>query len=399
MNNFIKRIRRVKLNDLLQLWKLPIAALAASIYRLKHPDLWIVCEDKMEARDNGYWMFKYICENVPDQECVYAIDYSSVDYDKVKRLGKTVRFGSVMHWIMYLASSKKLSSQKAGNPNAAIFYFLEVYGIIKDNRIFLQHGITINDAKWLYYNVTKMKRFICGALPEYEYVKEKFGYPAENVVYTGFPRFDGLHDFKSERIILIMPTWREWIADEDYRLLEYEGTTEIGKTNYFVKWNEFLNDDRLKTIAEQHDVKFIFFPHRNMQKYMRYFPESKPYLEILDRNSYDVQELLKLASLMITDYSSVFMDFVYMKKPVIYYQFDFDLFRRGQYQEGYFDYRNNEFGKSFETAQEVFEEIGQLIVKNFNVDNDFEYSHQKYFKLFDSNNSLRVYEIIKNCEA
>ncbi len=394
MNNFIKRIRRVKLNDLLQLWKLPIAALAASIYRLKHPDLWIVCEDKMEARDNGYWMFKYICENVPDQECVYAIDYSSVDYDKVKRLGKTVRFGSVMHWIMYLASSKKLSSQKAGNPNAAIFYFLEVYGIIKDNRIFLQHGITINDAKWLYYNVTKMKRFICGALPEYEYVKEKFGYPAENVVYTGFPRFDGLHDFKSERIILIMPTWREWIADEDYRLLDYEGTTEIGKTNYFVKWNEFLSDDRLKTISEQHNVKFLFFPHRNMQKYMEYFPKSKSHLEILDRNAYDVQELLKQASLMITDYSSVFFDMVYMKKPIIFYQFDEEKFRSQQYQKGWFDYHDNKFGRSFRNKNEVLEELIRIVENKFQVSEQFLDEHAKIFELYDTENSERIYRLI-----
>ena len=398
MNNFIKRIRRVKLNDLLQLWKLPIAALAASIYRLKHPDLWIVCEDKMEARDNGYWMFKYICENVPNQECVYAIDYSSVDYDKVKRLGKTVRFGSVMHWIMYLASSKKLSSQKAGNPNAAIFYFLEVYGIIKDNRIFLQHGITINDAKWLYYNVTKMKRFICGALPEYEYVKEKFGYPAENVVYTGFPRFDGLHDFKSERIILIMPTWREWIADEDYRLLEYEGTTEIGKTNYFVKWNEFLNDDRLKTIAEQHDVKFIFFPHRNMQKYVDSFSQGNTYLKILSGSDCGVQEIMKKASLMITDYSSVFMDFVYMMKPVVFYQFDYDMFRKGQYREGYFDYKENDFGKSFSDPEDVFDEIERIIKSGFSASEEFKEAHKRFFPIYDCNNCKRVYEIAENLQ-
>ena len=36
---------------------------------------------------------------------------------------------------------------------------------------------------------------------------------------------------------------------------------------------------------------------------------------------------------MITDYSSVAIDFAYMKKPTLYYQFDEEKFRRGQYAQ------------------------------------------------------------------
>ena len=43
---------------------------------------------------------------------------------------------------------------------------------------------------------------------------------------------------------------------------------------------------------------------------------------------------------MITDYSSVFFDFSYMRKPVIFYQFDEKKFRKAQYAEGYFSYKN-----------------------------------------------------------
>ncbi len=395
MKNFINKLKRVKKSEMLDIWKLPVSAIVAPFYRMKHRDLWIICEDKAEARDNGYWMFKYICENVPQQECVYAIAHNSADIDKVRAIGRIVEFGSLKHWILYFASTKKLSSQKAGNPNAAIFYFLEVYGVIKNNRIFLQHGITINNAKWLYYNVTKMKRFICGARPEYDYVNELFGYPAENVVYTGFPRFDGLHDQKPERIVLIMPTWREWIADEDHRLLEYEGTTEIEKTNYFIKWNDFLNSERIKDISERYGVQFVFFPHRNMQKYMEHFSKSKPYLRILSGSDCGVQEIMKKASLMVTDYSSVFMDFAYMMKPIVFYQFDYDMFRRGQYQEGYFDYNKNDFGYSFSEPEKVFDDIERIINNGFAVSEEFKKAHQRFFPIYDSNNCLRVFEAVK----
>lgn len=396
MQHFFHQLKRVKLDEFIQIWKLPIAIVCALIYRLFHKDLWIVCEDKNEARDNGYWFFKYVREHHPEQECVYAILNSSPDIEKVKALGKTVTYGSLKHWILYLASTKKISSQKAGNPNAAIFYFLEVYGFLKDKRIFLQHGITINNGKWLYYDVTNMKRFICGAFPEYEFIRSNFGYPPENVAFTGFCRFDGLHDIDvNKKLILIMPTWREWIADEDERLQKYEGTTVIPQTNYFKAWSDFITDERILLFAKKYGVRFIFFPHRNMQRYMHFFPASNEYLEVADAHCYDVQDLLKRAAMMVTDYSSVFFDMVYMKKPVIFYQFDYETFRMGQYEEGYFKYNDNPFGKSFYSKEEVFCELENYIQQQFKVSEQYLDAHKEYFRLYDTNNCKRVYEVVK----
>ncbi len=381
MNRFFYQLKRVKFKELLQVWKLPIALLCASIYRIKHNDLWIICEDANEARDNGYWVFEYIRKEHPEQECVYAISSKSPDFNKIKALGSWVEFGSLKHWILYLASKKKISSQKAGNPNAAVFYFLEVYGLLKDNRIFLQHGVIINDLKWLYYDVTKMNRFICGAYPEYVFIRDTFGYPLQNVKYTGICRFDGLHDGVNHKskMILVMPTWREWIADEDSRLLQYEGTTVISETNYFQNWISFLTDKRIENIAKEHMCKFVFFPHRNMQKYMELFPKSTDYLEIADARTRDVQTLLKDASIMITDYSSVFMDMLYMKKPVVFYQFDYERFRTGQYGEGYFSYKNNPFAKSYATKDEVFQALNDSIKNSFAVSEDYLCADSFYF--------------------
>lgn len=396
MSSFLKKLKRVKVSELMQGWKLPVSLVCFPFYRLWHKDLWIVCEDKNEARDNGFWFFKYVRENHPEQECVYAISSSSPDYKRVEELGNTVEYGSLKHWILYFASSKKISSQKAGNPNAAIFYFLEVYGIVRDKRIFLQHGVIKDDLKWLYYDVTKMKRFICGAYPEYRYVNSAFGYPEGNICYTGLCRFDGLHDYKTQKVILIMPTWREWIADEDSRLKQYEGTTDISKTNYFISWIDFINDIKIQEIAKKYQVKFIFFPHRNMQKYMKYFPASNQYIEIADAGTYGVQELMKMASMMVTDYSSVFFDMLYMKKPVCFYQFDYENFRKAQYGEGYFHYENNPFGKSHREKEDVFKDIERIICNNFKPSDEYLKAHKEYFKLYDTNNCKRVYDVVKD---
>ena len=227
MNYFFSRIKRVSFFDILQIWKLLICYIPALVYKKTHTPFWIISEAPSEARDNGYWLFKYIRSKHPEQPCVYAIKRNSPDYQKVNDLGPVVEHGSLRHWFLYLSADKIISSQKAMGPNAAICNFLEVYGFLKNERYFLQHGVVANDLKWLYYNATKFTKFFCGAYPEYRFVSDVFGYPKGKVQYTGLCRYDGLHSKKNrERMVLIMPTWREWIADEDGRLKRYEGTNK-----------------------------------------------------------------------------------------------------------------------------------------------------------------------------
>jgi len=395
MKNFLKKLLRVKFGDIPHMFMFVLAIIPSKMK--KKENIWLICEDEMEARDNGYWLFKFIKENYPEQSCYYAINKKSSDYKKVSHFGDIIEYGSFKHWIYYLAASRNISSQKSGKPNAAICYFLEVYGLINANTVFLQHGIIKDDLKWLYYSVTKMKMFCTSAFDEYKYVKEKFGYPENAVKYVGQCRFDNLHNINSDlKTILIMPTWREWIADEDYRLKKLEGTTVISETDYFKKWNEFLNNEQLVNISKKYNIKFMFFPHRNMQKYLKYFCKSNEFIEIIDWRDRDIQDVLKEAALMITDYSSVFFDMIYMKKPIIFYQFDYEKFRSYQYSEGYFNYKDNPFGKSFCNQNDVFNELEKIINNDFKVSSDYLTAHDNFYRLYDCENCKRTYNEIKN---
>ena len=49
---------------------------------------------------------------------------------------------------------------------------------------------------------------------------------------------------------------------------------------------------------------------------------------------------------MLTDYSSVAFEFAYLRKPIIYYQFDEKtFFEEHTYRKGYFDYKKSGFGE------------------------------------------------------
>lgn len=391
IKTILHRLQDVKPRDLISGIQFMFAIPCAAVFKRKHKDLWLICEDESEARDNGYFFYRYLVKKHPEQEAVYAINKKSPDYRKVKSLGgRVIRYGSFQHWVYYLAACKNISSQKGGKPNAAVCYLLEVGGILKNTRIFLQHGITKDDAKWLYYPVTKFSMFVCGAKPEYEFIKERFQYPEGAVQYLGFTRFDNLHkDITDRKLILIMPTWRNWFV---LKSKNEDGKLPSVKASQFCRsWNEFLNDEKLRKILEENDLHVIFYPHRNMQPFIKEFTVNNPRIKIAGQKDYDVQMLLRKAAILITDFSSVFFDIFYMKKPVIFYQFDEAEYREKQYQEGYFDYTDNPFSIRHTDKDSALDDLEQKIRSGFTVDDRFQSAHREYFPLYDRKNCERTY--------
>lgn len=378
---------------------IPISFVFKIYISIGKKEIWLICEDRNEARDNGFYFFEYLNKYHKEIDSYYAISKKSKDYEKVSRVGKVIRYGSIKHWIYYLNAKYNISSQKSGKPSAAICYVLEVTGILRNKRIFLQHGITINKQDWLNYKNTKMRLFVCGAEPEYNYIKENFGYPEGYVKYLGFSRFDNYHNIDVNiKQIVFMPTWREWIASKNEYSSEYGNGNDFKNTEYYKKCMELIENKKLIEFLERNKLIFYFYPHRNMQKYINDFKSDSKRIKIVGNQNSEIKDLLVESAVMITDYSSVSMDFAYMKKPIIYYQFDEEKFRKAQYQKGYFDYRKDGFGKVFQEANDIVNELIRIYDNNMKVDKRYEERHKKFFTLYDNKNNERIFEEIKKID-
>ena len=395
---FLKKIKDnlkyIKLTDVLSIFIFIIMIIPSLIFRIINKvlkrKLLLVTEDGHSSRDNGYYFYKYIRTKHPKDYCFFVVSKKADNYDKVKKYGNIIEYRSLKHWLYYMSANYNISNHKEGNPDAPLFYVIHVILGLYNNRVFLQHGITKDDAEWLYYKNCKFKYFICGAKREYEFIKEKFGYPTNNVIYTGFPRFDNLHNFKvNKKQILIMPTWREWLGRETNIIGKKNIFTE---TSYYKNWNGLLNNKVFIDYIEKHDIKVLFYPHINMQKFLSEFKISSNNIEFITPKT-DIQEVLKKSSIMITDYSSVYMDFAYMMKPVIYFHFDYDEYREKQYRGGYFNYENDGFGPICQTIEETIKSFIKIYEKGTN--NIYIKRMNDFFEMKDCHNSERIYNYLK----
>lgn len=351
---------------------------------LWHKKIWIVSERENECRDNGYVFFKHMREKHKDINCYYALKKTSPDYKKVKSLGNIIEFGSFKHFAYYCAAKYLICSTTQGFCPSYYLTLLRKKIHLWGTYVFLQHGITKDNQTFLYRKAAKLDLFICGAKPEFDDIVKNYGYRDNQVVYTGFARFDLYHNLSPKNKIIVMPTWRRTIINVVFE-----------ETDYFKIWNTFLQDTHLIRLLEKNDTYLYFYIHPSLQKYSSLFVSHCPNIIIADFYHYDIQSLLMESKLMVTDFSSVAFDFGYMKRPVIYFQYDEKEFFQKHYIKGYFDYRRDGFGPVCADMNLLIGEIEASLNGHFEI-GKYRLNSNKFFPLQDEANSERIYEAIVN---
>jgi len=257
----------------------------------------------------------------------------------------------------------------------------------KSKRIFLQHGIIKDDLAFCHADQTNIDMFTCSAVPEFEFIKDNFGYPDGVLVLSGMCRYDNLKKTEEPtKKILFMPTWRSKLRTCTQSTFE--------QSDYFKEYNSFLNCRELADMLEEYDYELIFYPHFEVHRFLDSFDSNNSRVKIADFKNNDVQELLINSDILVTDYSSVFFDFAYMRKPVVFFQYNEEEFRTGHYKEGYFNYKRDGFGEIAKTKEAVINSLRALIENGLNPDELYLERMNSFFAFNDRENCRRNYEAI-----
>lgn len=360
--------------------------------RLPKSNIWLFADRDYEADDNAEHLYRYIMQNHPEQEIVFALRKESPDWERLKKEGfNLVEFGSFEFERIIKKVSKVISSHAD--------HYLIRYITPRQQFVFLQHGVTKDDiSRWL--NSKKINLFITSTKAEYDsiandYNHYKFG--KKEVVLTGFARHDVLlkNNKTNTKQILVMPTWRVNIVGTAINSGVRGLKDDFKESEYFQKWNLLLNSNTLQKLCEKYSYVIVFNPHPNIIPYLKDF-NIPSYIKIAAQNG-SLQKLFCNSSLMITDYSSVAFEMAYLSKPVIYYQFDHEeFFSSHTYQKGYFDYEKDGFGPVVEDEESLLKDLENLLQNDCNPCGIYKDNIDSTFAFKDGKCCERIYqEILK----
>ncbi len=217
-----------------------------------------------------------------------------------------------------------------------------------------------------------------------------FRYPKEKMLEFGYPRNDILYaenasDIASElkkkmglpldkKIVLYAPTWRD---DE---------AAGVGEYGFTLK----LELEKLKALSDRYH--FILRTHYLISDNLRLSDMQSEYVTDLSKYG-DISELYLISDMLITDYSSVFFDYANLRRPIIFYVYDFEKYR-DVLHGFYFDMETGCPGPMYKTTDEVVNALQnpEGIIEEYK--EKYEEFYNKFCYLDDGKASERITEFI-----
>lgn len=196
-------------------------------------------------------------------------------------------------------------------------------------------------------------------------------------------------NFNNKKIIFNMPTFHkhENSGKEDGNS-NLNSFMKVHDFNY-KEFDEFLGKNEIICIMKAHHAEEKLLKSKEFKAKNIYFI----FNEDLERECLDLYEILNAADLLITDYSSIYSDFLFMNKPTVFVNTDIDEYRkkRGLALEPY------EFWTAGPKVQEQ-EELQNEILKSLNNRNYYKQKREElrtvYYTNFDDKSSERVWNYI-----
>ncbi|PBI29734.1 CDP-glycerol glycerophosphotransferase family protein [Clostridioides difficile] len=359
-------------------------------------DIWLIGGHSGDIyNDNSKFFYEYMLKEHNDVETYWVVNKDSKVFDKIP--GKKLIRGSVENYLYYY-NSKAIVFSHAPSADIAPYNFAVPvlnYFHKKTIKVFLNHE-TISFKKRKPMN-KKFKNIIDNLYKSYNIVTASsefernvmvndWGMLDDSVYIIGNARYDNLptNEVAQTRDILYTPTWRDWIKFSSGKFTD---------TDYFKNIMNFLNDDKLNKILDEKDINVKIYMHHLMHEFIDDIKENITGKRIvfLDKGVTLANEIRKSAA-NITDYSSVAIDFLYMNRPILFYQFDLDEYM--EKVDSYIDLKSEMFGSLAYNNDEAVNKLIDIIENNFEVMDNQKNERNKFFRYNDNKNCKRIYDCV-----
>ena len=197
-----------------------------------------------------------------------------------------------------------------------------------------------------------------------EYLKDIFAsaFATKNVVVSSYPRVDMLNGNFKNTILM---------ASEK---IIYESMLENRKNNKLnIIYMPTFRDSECEFFEVIQIKEFLdFLMKNNMNFYVKLHPKSKNLqkfksinqgnLIVVDKDS-DPYTYLGLTDMLITDYSSIYFDYLVTNKPIIFFSYDLNTYLK-ESRQMYFSYEEITPGHHVNTMEELINAIKDILINH-----------------------------------
>lgn len=273
---------------------------------------------------NSRYLFEYFLKYYSDFEVKYVINDPILKENLKRDLGDHFIETNSIQGIVYSLKAYIWITSSMELPVGGIFQRINRlvihlgHGTPLKNIGFLEKNISI--LKKVYYTLIKNNfTYVLSTSPDFNRIMSNFlNIPIERIFTNGQPRLDSIFEkkeyvfenfFKIEKDmknILYAPTWRQ---DSDTKLFPFLDFDEK-------EMEEYLKNNKINIFLRVHPDFETEIDEKLLKIKGIYVLNSKVVK--------DISEYLSCFDLLVTDYSSIFIDYLLLDKPILFLPYDFE---------------------------------------------------------------------------
>lgn len=273
--------------------------------------------------DNTKFLFLYLIKN-SKKEIKYVINNDELRLKLIKE------YGNYFIETKSFRGKQKALSSYLWFTNAFEFPVGGLFLKFRRTVIHLTHGAPIKNAglceksvscvKRLYYKIiqTNVSYSIATSECFKDFIAKHIGISQKKVIINGLPRFDPLYrnDFKhitgndNSIRILYAPTWRHYSRVKLFPFNDFN----------FTDLEEYLEERNIIIYLRMHPDYEASIPES--------FYKSKQFSIFSGKEFPDINTYMGNFDILITDYSSIFYDFMIFNRPIFFFDYDIEDYNR-----------------------------------------------------------------------
>lgn len=322
MNNtvFEKKRKPAVFRKALYIVNIVIAFIKNCFIKKQNEKVWLIGLGDDLYSNNGRVFYEYIKKEHSEIDIFWVCEKDSLEYlQKFIPSDNLIVRGSVKNYVFILKAEVAMYGFSDYDIAPGFFRIIKKHKVVVVN---LGHGFDgLKGMPHDYYKKIYADIICAASIYELNMKIKKCGANENSVKLTGFARYDKWpipeNNTSAVNKIFIMPTWRDWYEKQNINWEDSELYKIYAQIFDFLE--NLASDTGFEVVYKFHPRMKAFFQNAGWNTY-DYIHEAS--------DSDEIQQLIITSDIIITDYSSVFWDAVYMKKKTMLFWFDEDEYRK-----------------------------------------------------------------------